>query len=74
MKRNLDGIYMRIRRNDEYEAVCLSDMTEEELKEYLPYGNSEWLRGAVIHLARTIHEIGDKFGLIIEENDDAREM
>ena len=71
MKRNLDGIYMRIRRNDKYEAVCLSDMTEEELKEYLPYGNSEWLRGAVIHLAQVVHDIGEQFDLVREDNSDA---
>ena len=35
MDRNLDGIYLRIKRNGKYQPVCLSDMTKEELEENL---------------------------------------
>lgn len=69
MNRNLDGIYLRVKRNDKYEAVCLSDMTKEELEENLNPEKGEWLKGAVIHLALTLRAIGDKFG--IERCEDA---
>lgn len=66
MDRNLDGIYLRIKRGEKYEAVCLSDMTEEELEANLPEDKGAWLKGAVIHLALTLHEIGEMCDLVRE--------
>ena len=68
MDRNLDGIYLRIKRDGKYQAVCLSDMTREELEENLPE-RGEWLKGAVIHLALTLHGVGDKFDLVCAEDE-----
>lgn len=64
MDRKLDGIYLRIKRGEKYEAVCLSDMTEEELEANLR--EDKWLKGAVIHLALTLHEIGEMCDLVRE--------
>ena len=64
VKRDLDGIYLRIKRNGKYQSLCLSDMTEEELEENLNSKNGEWLKGAVIHLASTLHEIGNLFDIV----------
>lgn len=64
VKRDLDGIYLRVKRNGKYQNLCLSDMTEEELEENLNAERGEWLKGAVIHLASTLHEIGDLFDII----------
>ena len=64
--RNLDGIYLRIKRNGKYQPVCLSDMTKEELEENLNPERGEWLKGAVIHLALTLHEIGNLFDIVGE--------
>lgn len=69
MNRNLDGIYLRIKRDGKYQAVCLSDMTREELEESLNPERGEWLKGAVIHLALTLHEIGEMFSIVREENE-----
>ena len=69
MNRNLDGIYLRIKRNGKYQAVCLSDMTREELEENLNPERGEWLKGAVIHLALTLHAVGDKFSLVCVEDE-----
>lgn len=63
MNRNLDGIYLRVKRDGKYQPICLSDMTKEELEEYLKPERGEWLKGAVIHLALTLHAIGDEFDL-----------
>lgn len=70
MNRDLDGIYLRIKRNGKYHAVCLSDMTQEELEENLNPERGEWLKGAVIHLALTLHEIGNLFDIVGELNDE----
>lgn len=63
MNRDLDGIYLMIKRGEKYEPVCLSDMTKEELEANLPEDKGAWLKGAVIHLARTLHEIGEVFDI-----------
>lgn len=31
MDRKLDGVYFRIKRNDKWENVCFSDLTEEDM-------------------------------------------
>lgn len=69
MNRNLDGIYLRIKRNGKYQLLCLSDMTKEELEENLNPERGEWLKGAVIHLALTLHAVGDKFGIVCVEDE-----
>lgn len=70
VKRDLDGIYLRIKRNGKYQSLCLSDMTKEELEENLNPERGEWLKGAVIHLALTLHEIGNLFNIVGELNDE----
>lgn len=70
VKRDLDGIYLRIKRDGKYQAVCLSDMTKEELEENLNPERGEWLKGAVIHLALTLHEIGNLFDIVGELSDE----
>jgi len=69
MNRELDGIYLRIKRDGKWQAVCLSDMTKEELEENLNPERGEWLKGAVIHLALTLHAVGDKFSLVCTEDE-----
>ena len=61
--RELDGIYLRIKRNGEWTNVCLSDMTKKELEENLYSKRREWLIGAIVRLAFTLHDIGDQFGI-----------
>ena len=69
MNRNLDGIYLRIKRDGKYQAVCLSDMTVDELEETLDPGRGDWLKGAVIHLAGQLRAVGDKFDIVRVEDD-----
>lgn len=70
MNRELDGIYLRIKRDGKYQSLCLSDMTKEELEENLNPERGEWLKGAVIHLALTLHEIGNLFDIVGELSDE----
>ena len=69
MNRNLDGIYLRIKRDGKYQAVCLSDMTADELEETLDPERGDWLKGAVIHLAGQLRAVGDKFNIVRVEDD-----
>lgn len=67
MNRDLDGIYLRIKRDDKWQSICLSDMAREELENNLNSERGEWLKGAVIHLALTLHDIGEQFNIRREE-------
>ena len=70
MDRHLDGIYLRIERNGKFQAVCLSDMTREELEANLDPKRGEWFKGAVIHLARTLSCIGEMLDLEMRTDDE----
>ena len=69
MNRNLDGIYLRIKRDGKYQPICLSDMTADELEETLNPERGDWLKGAVIHLAGQLRAVGDKFNIVRVEDD-----
>lgn len=65
-KRNLDGIYFRIKRNGKWDNVCFSDLTQDEREEVMKNKDVDWLKSMCIQLARTIRKIGDEFDLIVE--------
>lgn len=67
MNRNLDGIYFRIKRNNKYESICFSDLTEDEMDEILKDRDIKWLKSLVKMLGRTIREIGNQFDIICED-------
>mgnify|MGYP000885370554 FL=1 len=68
-ERNLSGIYVRIKRDEKYQSVDITDMTPEELTEFL---NSkamsiDYLARLVQNLVETIQTIGEKFDIQTEE-------
>lgn len=62
MKRNLDGVYFRIGK----ENICFSDLTEEQMYEVMEGRNKEWLKSLCVILGKTIKGIGDDFDLMVE--------
>lgn len=70
-ERNLSGIYTRIKRDGKYQTVDLTDMTPEELAEYL----DEWgmdcnfLKRLVQNLIEVVQEIADKFDIEVDEEE-----
>lgn len=63
MERHLDGIYFRVKRNDEWCNICLSDLTSEEREEILKGKEKPFLRGCINHLCDVIKEIGEAFDI-----------
>ena len=59
IQRNLDGVYFRIKRNDEYVNVCFSDLTEEEKDSIMEKRDVEWLKSLCKILGETLYKIGD---------------
>lgn len=69
MNRELDGVYFRVKRNDKYDNICFSDMTEEEMKDVLQGRDPEWLKSLCIILGKRLKEIGDYFDIYAGEVD-----
>lgn len=63
MDRKLDGVFFRVQRNNKWESVCISDMSDEERSEVLKDKDAVFLRRLVDILAMTIHDIGEQLDL-----------
>ena len=62
-KRDLDGIYFRVKRGKRWENVCFSDLTDEEMDKVLEGHSVQWLKSSCKMLGRTIRRIGDEFDI-----------
>lgn len=62
MRRNLDGAYFRIRK----ENICFSDLTHDQMYEVMEGRSEEWLKSMCEHLATTIKNIGEQFDIICD--------
>ena len=66
MKRNLDGVYFRVKRDGKWENVCFSDMTTDERDAIILDRPLEWWKSLAYILGDTLRSIGDEFGIIAE--------
>lgn len=66
-ERNLDGVYFRIKRNEEWRSLCFSDLTLPEMEEVLSGKSDEWLRSLCKILGQTIRLIGDDLDICIKD-------
>ena len=70
-KYDMDGIYFRIKRNDKYENVCFSDLTDEERVDVCNNKQIEWFIRVTNHLADCLYKAGailDKLGVKLSED------
>jgi len=65
-RRNLDGIYFRVCRDDKWENICFSDLTHEEMENVMKNKDIDWLKSLCIQLGRRIRSIGDELGIVYE--------
>ncbi len=65
-KRNLDGMFFRIKRDGKYQNICFSDMMTEERLEVLKDKDVEFMRRMCLILAEKMREIGDKFDITMK--------
>lgn len=63
-KRDLDGIYFRVKRNNRWESVCFSDLTDEEMDKVLEGHSVKWLKSTCKILGHTIRCIGDELEIV----------
>ena len=64
MRRNLDGVYFRIKTDNGFENVCFSDMDEEMMDEMMKDRSEDWFKSMCKHLATVLKEIGDQFDIM----------
>lgn len=64
MNRNLDSIYFRVQRDGEWQNVCFTDLTEEEIKKVTACWPPEGWKVVAIHLKGVVNEIGDEFNIV----------
>jgi len=67
MTRNLDGNYFRVKRNGEWESICFSDLTFDEMCEVLDDYDRQSLIRMCISLGHAIKDIGDAFDITRED-------
>lgn len=66
IKRNLDGIYFRVKRDEKWDNVCFSDMTQDEMENVMNNRDIDWLKSMCVQLGRTIRNIGDQLDIVCE--------
>ena len=72
-KRNLDGVYFRVSRDDKWYDLCFSDLTEEERKKVMENRSKEWVKALANILANAIRNIGDQLDLTAGFNEENEE-
>lgn len=64
MNRDLDGIYFRVKRNDKFQPVCFTDLTEDEIEELMGDKDAQWWKAIALELKRVINAIGEQFDIV----------
>lgn len=62
-RRDLCGIYFRVRRDGKWQNICWTDLTDEEREEMSEQRTLRWWKGMVEHLTATVRRIGDEFNI-----------
>ena len=68
MNRNLDGCYFRVKRDEKWQSVCFSDLTDIERDELFDGKDKppEWWQSLAYHLGDCLKRVGDQFDIVCE--------
>ena len=66
MNRNLDGVYFRMKRDNKWQNICFSDLSDNEMEEVMQDRPVEWLKSMCKILGHTIRDIGDQLDIVME--------
>lgn len=69
MDRKLDGVYFRIKRDNKWQNICFSDLTEDEMDDVLKDRDPEWLKSMCVILGKTIKKIGDDLDIEMDNEE-----
>ena len=65
-RRELDGVYFRIKRDGKWHNICFTDLTKEERDKVCENRSAEWFKSLAYHLAGQIQYIGETFVIVAE--------
>ena len=65
-KRDLDGVYFRVKRDGEFDNVCYSDLTPGEREKVGQGRPIEWWKSISSIMADRLHEVGDTLDIFCE--------
>lgn len=65
MNRELDGYYFRVKREDKWENICFSDLTDEEMDEMLEGRSEEWMMSLINGLENNLIKVKE----VLNEDD-----
>lgn len=57
-KRNLSGIFFRVRRDDKFENICFEELNADEQCQIMAGQGKEWLTNIAQRLADVLNEVG----------------
>lgn len=66
----IDGVYFRVQRNNRWEDICFSDLTEAEQDEMMKDRSEIWLKSLCKILGNTIYKLGEQFSIYSEYVDE----
>jgi len=64
IKRNLDGVYYRIKRDGKWDNICFSDLTSEEREKCMRDYTLAEMKSLVDRLANALHQVGDSLNIV----------
>lgn len=70
MKRDLDGVYFRVKRDGRWGNVCFSDMTPEEREEVLGDRRPEWWKSLAGIMGDCLRKMGDQLDIVCKFDDE----
>ena len=57
-KRNLSGVFFRVRRGDKFDNICFEDLNADEQCQMMEGQGKEWLMNLSQRLADVLNEVG----------------
>lgn len=66
MDRELCGIYFRVKRDDKWQPICFSDLTDKEMEDVLKDKSNAFLKMLCMDLGKVIREIGEELEMSVD--------
>lgn len=63
VKRGLDPVFLRVKRDGEYTDRCFTDLTLEEQQKFMDTLEKEGLKRLVLALANALRDLGDQLNV-----------
>ena len=66
VNRELDGVYVRVKRDEKYYSLCFTDLIESEQQGFLDRLDKEGLQRMCKLLAEELRSLGDNLNIVRE--------